>query len=154
MFCLSVNTLHVGKICMTQVLMSLGGGYCNGEYLVSNRRKFWWSRASFSVIQAFRETCISQSMALILMFSGDKFKMIGDMLKWLLYVKEIFSSFRFTQCGLVMPYHCINRVNIASGNGLLPDGTKPLPEPILTYHQSCFLAFTWEQFRKKITLLK
>ena len=26
-------------------------------------------------------------------------------------------------------------VNIGSGNGLLPDGTKPLPEPMLTYHQ-------------------
>ena len=25
-------------------------------------------------------------------------------------------------------------VNIGSGNGLLPDGTKPLPEPMLTYH--------------------
>ena len=25
-------------------------------------------------------------------------------------------------------------VNIDSGNGLLPDGTKPLPEPMLTYH--------------------
>ena len=24
-------------------------------------------------------------------------------------------------------------VNIDSGNGLLPDGTKPLPEPMLTY---------------------
>ena len=27
-----------------------------------------------------------------------------------------------------------NLVNIGSGNGLLPDGTKPLPEPMLTYH--------------------
>ena len=26
-------------------------------------------------------------------------------------------------------------VNIGLGNGLLPDGTKPLPEPMLTYHQ-------------------
>ena len=26
-------------------------------------------------------------------------------------------------------------VNIGSGNGLLPDGIKPLPEPTLTYHQ-------------------
>ena len=26
-------------------------------------------------------------------------------------------------------------VNIGSGNGKLPDGTKPLPEPMLTYHQ-------------------
>ena len=25
-------------------------------------------------------------------------------------------------------------VNIGSGNGLLPDGTKPLPEPMLTDH--------------------
>ena len=25
-------------------------------------------------------------------------------------------------------------LNIASGNGLLPDGTKPLPEPVLTSH--------------------
>ena len=26
-------------------------------------------------------------------------------------------------------------VNIGWGNGLLPDGTKPLPEPMLTYRQ-------------------
>ena len=28
-----------------------------------------------------------------------------------------------------------NWVNIGSGNGLLPDGTKPLPEPMLSDHQ-------------------
>ena len=27
-------------------------------------------------------------------------------------------------------------VNIYSGNGLLPDGIKPLPEPMLTDHES------------------
>ena len=26
-------------------------------------------------------------------------------------------------------------VNIGSGNGLLPDGIKPLPKQMLTYHQ-------------------
>ena len=26
-------------------------------------------------------------------------------------------------------------VNTGSGNGLLSDGTKPLPEPVLTYYQ-------------------
>ena len=26
-------------------------------------------------------------------------------------------------------------INIGSGNGSLPDGTKPLPEPMLTFHQ-------------------
>ena len=28
---------------------------------------------------------------------------------------------------------------------LLPDGTKPLSEPMLTYHQRCSAAFTWEK---------
>ena len=28
-----------------------------------------------------------------------------------------------------------NWVNIGSGNGLLADGTKPLPEPMLCFHQ-------------------
>ena len=33
-----------------------------------------------------------------------------------------------------------NWVNISLGSGFLPDGTKPLPEPMLT------VAFFWEQF--------
>ena len=36
-----------------------------------------------------------------------------------------------TYCGLVTPYGDKVQVNIGSGNGLLPDGTKPLPEPML-----------------------
>ena len=39
-------------------------------------------------------------------------------------------------------------VNIGLGNGLLPDGTKPLPEPILIYHQWERVAFTWGQFHR------
>ena len=35
-----------------------------------------------------------------------------------------------------MPYgETVILDNIGSGDGLLPDGTKPLPEPMLTYHQ-------------------
>ena len=40
-------------------------------------------------------------------------------------------------------------VNTGSGNGLLPDGTKPLPQPMLTYHQRGSVAFSWEQFHRK-----
>ena len=36
-------------------------------------------------------------------------------------------------------------VNIGSGNGLLPDGTKPLPEPMLTHHQCGSVALTQDQ---------
>ena len=32
---------------------------------------------------------------------------------------------------------------------VLPDGTKPLPEPMLTYHRMCFVAFTWGLLQKK-----
>ena len=34
-------------------------------------------------------------------------------------------------------------INIGSGNGLLPDGTKPLPESMLTYNQWGIVALTW-----------
>ena len=33
-------------------------------------------------------------------------------------------------------------VNIGSGNGLLPDGIKPLPEPLLTNDQRGVVTFT------------
>ena len=47
-----------------------------------------------------------------------------------------------THCSQVMPYGNIYiyiyiSVNFGSDNDLLPDGTKPLPEPMLTYHQGC-----------------
>ena len=40
-------------------------------------------------------------------------------------------------------------VNTGSGNGLLPDGTKPLPEPMLTHLQWGLVAFIWGQFHKR-----
>ena len=40
-----------------------------------------------------------------------------------------------TYSGLVTPYGDRDLVYIGSGNGLLPGGTKPLPEPMLTGHQ-------------------
>ena len=38
------------------------------------------------------------------------------------------------------------RVNIRSGNGLLPDGTKPLPESMLTDHQWGLMEFDGGSF--------
>ena len=43
-----------------------------------------------------------------------------------------------------MPYGGTDLVNIDSGNGLLPDGAKPLLEPMVTYHQRGPVAFTWK----------
>ena len=55
---------------------------------------------------------------------------------------------KYLQCVPLMLLHLVNSLwpsdtiwrqrsgsNIGSGNGLLPDGTKPLPETILTHHQ-------------------
>ena len=47
-----------------------------------------------------------------------------------------------------------NLIIIESGNGFLPDGTKPLTEPILNYHYRCSVAFTEDQFRKSRHELK
>ena len=41
-------------------------------------------------------------------------------------------SIYLTHCRLATPYSDIELVNIGYGNGLMPTGTKPLPEPILT----------------------
>ena len=35
------------------------------------------------------------------------------------------------------------------GNGLLPDGTKPLPETMLIYHQEGVVVLTLGQFGRK-----
>ena len=72
--------------------------------------------------------------------------------------------FRFTQLASVTPYlirigsvessglmivalrHQMvswNLVKIVSGNGLLPDGTKPLPETILSNHLCDLVEFTF-----------
>ena len=37
-------------------------------------------------------------------------------------------------------------VNIGSGNGLVPCGTKPLPKSMLTNHQRLLAAFNWGKF--------
>ena len=43
-------------------------------------------------------------------------------------------------------------VNIGSGNGLLPDGTKPLPDPVLTTHQWLAAVMTCKKFQKKFSI--
>ena len=47
-------------------------------------------------------------------------------------------------------------VNKGSGNGLLPDGTKPLLEPVLNFYQWVLVAFTDGSFTVslKISLTK
>ena len=51
-----------------------------------------------------------------------------------------------THCGIVTSYGDRDRVNIGSGNDLLLNGTKPLPEPMLTLHYWGSVAVIWEQF--------
>ena len=60
------------------------------------------------------------------------------------------SQSTLTHCGLATLYGDIDlQVNIGLGNGLLPDGTKPFTEQVLTYHKNGSLAFNLKQFHKK-----
>ena len=55
-----------------------------------------------------------------------------------------------THCGLVTPYDDMDLGEwFGTGNNLLPDGTKPLPKRMLTYHQWGSLADTWDQLHRK-----
>ena len=60
-------------------------------------------------------------------------------------------SIVLTHCGLVLHMPSVILVNTGSGNGLLPDNTKPLPEPILTDPRWGLVAFTWGKFHRKCT---
>ena len=54
-----------------------------------------------------------------------------------------------THSGLVMPYGDMDLGQIVWDNGLLPDNTKPLPEPMFAANFWGSVAFTWEQFYSK-----
>ena len=54
-----------------------------------------------------------------------------------------------THCDLMMPCNNIDLGQHCSGNGLLPDGTKPLPEPMLTCFQWSPVTFIWRLFHKR-----
>ena len=60
-----------------------------------------------------------------------------------------FSRVKTNNCSTDSWCHVVTQiwVNIGSGNGLLPDGTKPLPALQLTDHQY-LLKITWGQFQK------
>ena len=51
--------------------------------------------------------------------------------------------------GVVTPFGDRDLGNIGRGNGLLPDSTKPLPQPVLIYFQWGLVAFTRGQFHTK-----
>ena len=44
-------------------------------------------------------------------------------------------------------------IHFGSGKGLLPDGTKPLHDSMLTYHQCDSVVSTWEQFHRKYPII-
>ena len=64
------------------------------------------------------------------------------------FYNPFFRITSWSQCQLT---HCGPEiwVNIGSGNGLLPDGTKSLPEPMLTDHQWSPVTFILGQFHKR-----
>ena len=55
-----------------------------------------------------------------------------------------------THWSLMMPQVTRIWVNIGSGNDLLPDGAKPLPEPMLIYNQEGPTAFIWGHYHNMI----
>ena len=70
---------------------------------------------------------------------------------WPKFVRS-YPSFRRMRVNSLWPCDTIWRqicVNIGSGNGLLPDGTKPLPEPMLTDHHWSPVTFISGQYHQR-----
>ena len=72
---------------------------------------------------------------------------------WLVWVwfPKLFTTSILTHDPLLTPYMMTKiLVNNGSDNVLLPDGTNPLPKPMLIYLKFlCFMVFTCKQFHKK-----
>ena len=70
---------------------------------------------------------------------------------FLLLIRRLFSirSWDLSHCGLVTPHGNINLGRHWLKNGMLPYGTKPLPEPESANHQCGPVAFTWGKFHRK-----
>ena len=56
----------------------------------------------------------------------------------------------FSMVWVICPHFSKALAEHCSGNGLLPEGTKPLPEPMLTYHQWGPVAFIRGYYHEKI----
>ena len=56
----------------------------------------------------------------------------------------------YKMCASRHLWHCRNMVNIGLGIGLVPSGTKPLPEPMLTYCQVHIRVHISRKFHSKI----
>ena len=83
--------------------------------------------------------------------SSQYWEIIGNVNIFLCFfpiILHIRSSYQLIQ---VWWHHMATRswVNIGSGNGLFPDGTKPLPEPMLTDHQWSPVTFIVGQFCRR-----
>ena len=60
-----------------------------------------------------------------------------------------------TQCGIVTPYGDIEQGQLwrHQADDENSDGTKPLPEPMLTNHYQCPVTITWRQFTRNISAI-
>ena len=105
------------------------GGKKNFLQLQCGKLNFWSIRLKTDVLYMFyTKFRLPRS---IFYLPSSKCSQIGERAsisfpQWTVYLI-------WTHCCIVMPYN--DTYMGQNGNGLLPDVTKPIPEPVLTYHQ-------------------
>ena len=86
------------------------------------------------------------------LLTGTSIKFVNDLCPWILQCQSVMMVWWLIAVSVLDSLWLCDAIwqqiyiNINSGNGLLSDGIKPSPESMLTYHQRCFVTFTWEQF--------
>ena len=153
-FCLSLNVLSVLKGSMTaldmveNVLYSLFKSFFLYSLLIFIYLLHIYSCVLLLIIViVYCMNAVSVIYLVMAWFPAISRYIMWSMWTWVLWfdsgchriIQNLTPEYNFW-CGHQWPMltHC-----------LLPDGTKALPEPVLTYHQRCAVTFMWEQFRKE-----
>ena len=105
----------------------------------------WWPR-SLSPYGVTRPQWVNS------LLTGTSIKFVNDLCPWILQCQSVMMVWWLIAVSVLDSLWLCDAIwqqiyiNINLGNGLLSDGIKPSPESMLTYHQRCFVTFTWEQF--------
>ena len=94
-----------------------------------------WAIVGHAICRHVASLCRNE---LISMASSSE-STLSNTFSWILFFqlrshRGMFRMVKLSHCGLMTLYGDNIWIIIGSGNGLLPDGTKPLPQPILIYH--------------------
>ena len=155
---ISVSCIHPEQLSVNTLPQRQNGSYFCRQHF---QMHFIWWKTWISIeilLKFFIKDLIDNMLALVQLMAWHQ-KWLGtkviiwtndDLVYWHKYASMGYMrQWVNALCGLVIPYDDMIWANIGPGNGLLPDGTKPLPQQRLFNSQSDPVEFPWGKFYRK-----